>query len=262
MGYYGISMPYVIVSDRVGEIDRRSLDGPLVIGRSPDCDIVVKDILLSRRHCKIEQVDGQWVVVDLNSKNGTLVDAVRVERHRLQDNDTFRIGRERVTFYAGAIEDAPAAPPRRERPADPVEALAGTVAGFEYKPPVEEVPVVIPPLVPEIGASRRNSPPPSPAPKPHATPVDQDQAYEMLSAVTSNSWEDIYREAKRTVSLTAPLQDASDEDTPRSRPTSPTDATYVRPHRRAWRTLRNTVKRAFAKVTRSPFRRADTQSVQ
>jgi predicted component of type VI protein secretion system len=255
-------MPYVIVSDRVGEIDRRSLDGSLVIGRSPDCDITIKDILLSRHHCRIEQVDGEWVVTDLNSKNGTLLDSVRIERHTLQEGQTLRIGRERLNFYAGSIEDAPAAPPRRERPADPVEALAGTVAGFEYKPPVEESPVLTPPLVAEIGASRRNSPPPSPAPKPRTTPVDQDQAYEMLSAVTSNSWEDIYREAKQTISLTAPLDAEADQDGHRSRPTSPTDATNVKPPHRMWRSLRNTVKRAIAKVVRGPFHRTTTEPVR
>ena len=39
-------MPFLVASFREEEVTRRELTGPLVIGRSPDCDIVVRDILL------------------------------------------------------------------------------------------------------------------------------------------------------------------------------------------------------------------------
>lgn len=242
-------MPYVIVSDKIGEFERRPVDGPLTIGRSPDCDITVKDILLSRKHCRIEQVDGQWIATDLHSKNGTLVDGQPViGEHELQDGQTLKLGRTRVTFFTGSIANAPAPPPKRERPADPVEALAGTVAGFEYKPPVEDE-IAQRPQPERCPAAMRQE---TPSPKPRAVPggqQQQEQAYELLSAVTSNSWESVYQDAKQTMGLSTDLEEPA---WPRPRPNSPVDMTIHSSVRsgRAWRGLRVTVKRAWAKMTR------------
>src|SRR5947209_6977680 len=48
-------MPYITVSASGEELDRRELtDAPIVIGRAPECQVSVHDILLSRRHCRIE----------------------------------------------------------------------------------------------------------------------------------------------------------------------------------------------------------------
>ena len=42
-----------------------------MVGRSPECDVAVRDLLLSRTHCRIEPAGHGWKVVDLNSRNGT-----------------------------------------------------------------------------------------------------------------------------------------------------------------------------------------------
>ena len=131
-------MPYLILSDREAEIDRRELrDGVvLVVGRALDCDISVRDILLSRRHCKFEQQADHWIVKDLGSKNGTRIDAGHhlTEPHILLDGEIVRAGNMRICFRAGAFEPAPPGTtrkPRDARPADPIEALSGTVMGFQ-----------------------------------------------------------------------------------------------------------------------------------
>src|SRR5688500_5295158 len=47
-------MAYLIFTSRQGkEIGRRPLDGPMVIGRSPECDVALDDAQLSRRHCRL-----------------------------------------------------------------------------------------------------------------------------------------------------------------------------------------------------------------
>ncbi len=247
-------MPYVIVADKIGEFDRRALQGSLKVGRSPECGVSVKDNLLSRKHCLIEEVDGQWVATDLGSKNGTYINSQRIgERQVLQDGQTLRVGRTRVTFFAAYISEAPPPPPKRERPADPVEALAGTVAGFEYQPPVEIDDEIADRPQPERTAAAMKQETPSPKPKPRAKPApdakqNQEQAYELLSA-TSNSWESVYQDAKQTMGLETVLEEPN---WPRPRPTSPVDMTIHSSVRsgRAWRGLRITVKRAWAKVTR------------
>jgi predicted component of type VI protein secretion system len=137
-------VPWIQISANGEELDRRALSAAVVIGRSSECDIVVRDILLSRTHCRIEPLgaDG-WRVVDLNSKNGTRVGWQDLRLHVLRDGDHLRMGRTRIVYHMGAFEAAPYKAPKIDRivrPADPHEALTGTVTDFvlldeeEYTP--------------------------------------------------------------------------------------------------------------------------------
>lgn len=66
--------------------------GGVVLGRSPDCDIVIKDFGVSRHHAKV-MVDGeQCRLVDLKSKNGTHVNGVAVLEAILNDGDQVALG--------------------------------------------------------------------------------------------------------------------------------------------------------------------------
>lgn len=68
-------------------------DDPLTIGRLPECDIVLADSKVSRRHAEIRR-DGASVVsvVDLNSTNGTLVNGAGVRERVLTDGDEITVG--------------------------------------------------------------------------------------------------------------------------------------------------------------------------
>jgi len=70
----------------LGETDR------WVMGRAPDCDIQVKDSQVSRRHCVLTYLSSRWVLEDLGSNNGTLVNGVKIERAELKEGDEFRLG--------------------------------------------------------------------------------------------------------------------------------------------------------------------------
>jgi hypothetical protein len=59
-------------SDKERSFDFKSDD--IYIGRSPDNDIQVRDITVSRRHLKITKKENSYFVTDLSSKNGTYVD--------------------------------------------------------------------------------------------------------------------------------------------------------------------------------------------
>ena len=106
----------VIVDNR--EVQRRPIDRAITLGRSLDCDLWIDDPRLSRTHCRLEPAlegDG-WVVIDLNSRNGTCVNAKRViERQPLSHRDVITIGRIHVKFHAYGY-----VPPR---PTDPSEAI-------------------------------------------------------------------------------------------------------------------------------------------
>jgi predicted component of type VI protein secretion system len=131
-------MAWIIVSANGEELDRRELTAPVVIGRSPECDVVVRDILLSRQHCRLEPAGGgghEWRVVDLKSKNGTRVGWQEVTEQPLKHDDHLRMGRTRIVYYTTPFEPAPDRPARPDkivRPADPHEALSGTVTDFVY----------------------------------------------------------------------------------------------------------------------------------
>jgi len=49
----------------------------ITIGRDAGCDIVVSDLLVSRRHAELRRVDQTWRLVDLNSWNGSFVNGQR-----------------------------------------------------------------------------------------------------------------------------------------------------------------------------------------
>ena len=53
---------------------------PLIVGRAVSSDLVLASPLVSRRHCVLEEVNGQLVVRDLGSRNGTFVGRDRVHQ--------------------------------------------------------------------------------------------------------------------------------------------------------------------------------------
>lgn len=81
--------------------DRRYvLDGPVaVIGRSRECDCVLDDRNISRRHAELRRGrNGDWTVADLGSTNGVKVNERRVEKARLSPGDDVVIGTTRFVF--------------------------------------------------------------------------------------------------------------------------------------------------------------------
>jgi hypothetical protein len=86
-------MPYlqVVVGSEPGR--RYPLDTDrLVIGRHPDCDVVIDSQAVSRQHAQIVFGDGDYFVEDLASRNGTFVNGQLVEGRRLlRDGDRLRI---------------------------------------------------------------------------------------------------------------------------------------------------------------------------
>ena len=73
---------------------------PVVIGRSPECNIQLGDTNVSRRHAEIRPRGTGYVVVDLNSTNGVRVNGLRVAEQVLVDGDEILIGNTRMVFEA------------------------------------------------------------------------------------------------------------------------------------------------------------------
>src|SRR5262245_31073587 len=72
--------------------------GEVVIGRSPECQVVLKDFGISRQHAKISVGEDGVRIMDLKSKNGTQVNAVSVVEAPLRDGDRILLGKFQLTF--------------------------------------------------------------------------------------------------------------------------------------------------------------------
>jgi Protein of unknown function (DUF3662)/FHA domain len=81
--------------------DRRYvLDGPkAVIGRSKECDCVLRDPNVSRRHAELRRSDtGDWQILDLGSTNGVKVNGRQVSSSRLRPGDEVTLGTSSFSF--------------------------------------------------------------------------------------------------------------------------------------------------------------------
>ncbi len=72
--------------------------GEVVIGRSPDCQIVLKDFGISRTHARISVSEDGVRITDLKSKNGTQVNGTPVMEAPLKDGDKILLGKFLLTF--------------------------------------------------------------------------------------------------------------------------------------------------------------------
>jgi pSer/pThr/pTyr-binding forkhead associated (FHA) protein len=106
---------------------------PITLGRSSDCDLRLPDADTSRRHARIAYESGRFVVRDLASTNGTLVNGERIEQHPLVPGDRIQVGANTVTFCQVSVPvdepDDGAQTVLFERPvAAPTEAFHGDLA--------------------------------------------------------------------------------------------------------------------------------------
>ena len=68
------------------------------IGRSPDCDIFLDDVTVSRKHAVLVHQDDAYVIEDQGSLNGTFLNRRRIESGRLEHGDELQIGKYRLSF--------------------------------------------------------------------------------------------------------------------------------------------------------------------
>lgn len=91
----------------------------LLVGRRESCDIVLRFANVSAHHCQLECHDGYWFVRDMNSKNGTRVNNVRVNEKRLDPGDELRVAKHRYRVEYSPIDlGAVGPPPSDEIPTD------------------------------------------------------------------------------------------------------------------------------------------------
>jgi len=174
-------MAYVVVNFKGKELGRWPIGTTLTIGRAGECDVIVRDTLLSRKHCEIAPNGRGWVAIDLGSKNGTRRGKHRISRQPLSDGDVLTMGKTTVRFQVGKLPNEYVTPPKR--PADPFEALSGTVSDFD-------------PVAAEVFCRENGLPKPQPIPR-EPDAYAKDDLYGLLTEIASSSWDSIYAQASQ-----------------------------------------------------------------
>jgi FHA domain/zinc-ribbon domain len=96
----GLEGPALVVRSgggRAGETFRPAADRTR-IGRSPECEIFLDDVTVSRNHAVLVERDGGFFVEDQGSLNGTFVNRRRIDSVELENGDELQIGKYRLTF--------------------------------------------------------------------------------------------------------------------------------------------------------------------
>jgi pSer/pThr/pTyr-binding forkhead associated (FHA) protein len=134
----------LIVND--GRTERELLlVGTMVVGRDPTCDISAFDPLLSRRHVEFVPDKTGAIVRDLGSKNGFLLNGVKVAEGNLRPGDVIQIGHLQVRFVE---ENAPLVAPHEAVPDPEATIMAGVLPPRPAPAPVPTP--ADPPVVPSL----------------------------------------------------------------------------------------------------------------
>ena len=87
--------------------DGTSFDFPLEsdevsIGRAEDCDLVLQSAAISRKHAQVVLTDDGFVITDLGSLNGVIIDQAKIQTYILSDNDIVTLGGCKLVFHLTA----------------------------------------------------------------------------------------------------------------------------------------------------------------
>jgi len=72
--------------------------GRIIVGRSPDNEIYIKNKFVSRHHAQLVSDDEGCVIEDLNSTNGMFIDEKQIKKRRLQDGDVVSLGVHQLVY--------------------------------------------------------------------------------------------------------------------------------------------------------------------
>ena len=73
------------------------------VGRQSKQDLVIQNACISSQHCLVlKNADNTYSIMDLNSKNGVMVNGERIELSTLNNRDIIQLGPIKFIFYTGA----------------------------------------------------------------------------------------------------------------------------------------------------------------
>jgi tetratricopeptide (TPR) repeat protein len=185
------------------------LDRPsLVIGRTPENDIVIEHKSISRHHARIVREGGQHYAVDLESANGVRVNGVDRDRVLLRSGDEIELGQVRLRFVSGEGEFGAAlgGPAKRKRYGIAIGGAVALALVLTFA------------LSARSRRSRPHTPPPAPVavqPAPVVEPPAPKQTLEDLlaaakSAQAEEKWDEALAAASKAVAAAPDSSEAAE----------------------------------------------------
>lgn len=83
----------------------------LLVGRRESCDIVLRFSNVSAHHCQLTVTAGYWYVRDLNSRNGTKVNGVRVTEKRVDPGEVVSVAKHKYELRYSPVDLGAVGPP-------------------------------------------------------------------------------------------------------------------------------------------------------
>jgi len=124
--------------------DRRLQDGSVVVGRSSSVELPVADRAMSRTHARLFRSGESWLVEDLGSRNGTLVNGERIDRPTvLRHGAVVQVGDTAIAVDGDGAMPAP------------VQQLGHTLFRSAAELLRDQTPTDVPELVPDVTSQRR-----------------------------------------------------------------------------------------------------------
>lgn len=80
--------------------------GSIVVGRSAECDVILEDLVVSRKHAKVFWLNGHVFIEDLQSANGVFINDSKINApHKLCEDDCIQIGICRFSWSQEASQE-------------------------------------------------------------------------------------------------------------------------------------------------------------
>ncbi|BBB32095.1 signal transduction protein [Thermotomaculum hydrothermale] len=82
----------VIAGDLFGQMINLEERKKVFVGRGSECDIVINNPSLSRKHCVVKNENGKIIIEDLGSTNGTFINGNRIKKQELESGERVFLG--------------------------------------------------------------------------------------------------------------------------------------------------------------------------
>lgn len=114
-------MPFLKVIKSTGEVSTCPLEGKeILIGRSHECQILIEEQLVSRKHAKIFCDGDKYFVEDLNSVNGVYINGAKVKKQAIAPGDKILVGDSQIVYIDSEKDDQPLANLSVSKPIDEI----------------------------------------------------------------------------------------------------------------------------------------------
>ncbi len=99
----GTSTEEATAASKVWRLDLPA-NGTLILGRSPDCDLILPALMVSRHHARLDIVSGQPTISEIGHTSGIYVNGKRVPHQAIAVGDVVRVGPFKIEFGDDTIE--------------------------------------------------------------------------------------------------------------------------------------------------------------